>query len=92
MKKVLEVEELGLSINKSALILNVDMASLWRFINEHNLSWRGKGKCYKHGEVNPNSELQKIKKSGLNRSTIIYRINVMGMTLEQAIARGSSNK
>jgi len=40
--------------------------------------------------VNPDSTLQQIKKSGICKATIYYRINVMGLTLEQAIAIGSS--
>jgi len=90
LKKVLEVEELGLSVNKSAIVLCVDNSTLDRFIKRHSIAWRGKMPCYKHGQVNPKSELQRIKKSGINRSTVIYRMNIKGMYLEQAITMGGS--
>ena len=92
LKKVLEVEKHGLSINKSAYLLGVSMPKLWRFIEKNKIQWRGKNPCFRKNEVNPESKLQKIKKSGICKGTIYYRINVMGMTLDEAIARGSSNK
>lgn len=90
MDKVLEVEKHGLSINKSAYILGVGMPKLWRFIKKNNIHWSGKKPCFRKNEVNPDSTLQQIKKSGICKATIYYRINVMGLTLEQAIAIGSS--
>ena len=90
MDKVLEVEKHGLSINKSAYILGVSMPKLWRFIKKNNIPWSGKKPCFRKREVNPDSTLQQIKKSGICKATIHYRINVMGLTLEQAIAIGSS--
>ncbi len=90
MDKVLEVEKHGLSINKSAYLLGVSMPKLWRFIKKNNIQWSGKKPCYKKNEVNPGSTLQQINKSGICKTTIYYRINVMGLTLEQAIAIGSS--
>lgn len=89
LKKVLEVEKHGLSINKSAYLLGVSMPKLWRFIKKNNIQWSGKNPCFRKNEVNPGSTLQQIKKSGICKATIYYRINVMGLTLEQAIARGS---
>lgn len=89
MDKVLEVEKHGLSINKSAYLLGVSMSKLWRFIKKNNIQWSGKKPCSRKNEVNPGSTLQQIKKSGICKATIYYRINVMGLTLEQAIARGS---
>ena len=89
LKKVLEVEKHGLSINKSAHLLGVSMPKLWRFIKKNKIHWSGKNPCFKKNEVNPDSTLQQIKKSGICKATIYYRINVMGLTLEQAIARGS---
>ena len=89
LKKVLEVEKLGLSINKSAYLLNVSMPKLWRFIKKNKIHWSGKKPCFRKNEVNPDSTLQRIKRSGICKATIHYRINVMGLTLEQAIARGS---
>ena len=89
MDKVLEVEKHCLSINKSAYLLGVSMPKLWRFIKKNNIQWSGKKQCSRKNEVNPDSTLQQIKKSGICKATIHYRINVMGLTLEQAIARGS---
>ena len=89
LKKVLEVEKHGLSINKSAYLLGVSMPKLWRFIKKNNIQWSGKKPCSRKGDVNIDSTLQQIKKSGICKATIYYRINVMGLTLEQAIARGS---
>ena len=90
LKKVLEVEKHGLSINKSAYLLGVSMPKLWRFIKKNNIQWSGKNPCFRKNEVNPDSTLQRIKRSGICRATIYYRINVMGLTLEQAIAIGGS--
>ena len=90
MDKVLEVEKHGLSINKSAYLLGVSMPKLWRFIKKNNIQWSGKNPCFRKNEVNPDSTLQRIKRSGMRKGTIYYRINVMGLTLEQAIAIGSS--
>ena len=90
MDKVLEVEKHGLSINKSAYLLGVSMPKLWRFIKKNKIQWRGKKPCFRKREVNPNSTSQRIKRSGICKTTIYYRINVMGLTLEQAIAIGSS--
>ena len=92
LKKVLEVEKHGLSINKSAYLLDVSMPKLWRFIKKNKIQWRGKSPCFRKNEVNPDSTSQRIKKSGICKTPIYYRINVMGWTLEQAIARGSLNK
>lgn len=92
LKKVLEVEKYGLSINKSAYLLDVSMQKLWRFIKKNKIQWHGKNPCFRKNEVNPNSTSQRIKKSGICKTTIYYRINVMGLTLDEAIARGSSNK
>ena len=90
LKKVLEVEKHGLSINKSAYLLGVSMPKLWRFIKKNNIQWSGKNPCFRKNEVNPDSTLQRIKRSGICKGTIYYRINVMGLTLEQALAIGSS--
>ena len=90
LKKVLEVEKHGLSINKSAYLLGVSMPKLWRFIKKNKIHWSGKKPCFRKNEVNHDSTLQRIKKSGICRATIYYRINVMGLTLEQAIAMGGS--
>ena len=90
MDKVLEIEAHGLSINKSAYLLGVSMPKLWRFIKKNNIQWSGKKPCFRNREVNPESTLQQITSSGMCKGTIYYRINVMGLTLEQAIAIGSS--
>ena len=90
MDKVLEIEKRGLSINKSAYLLGVSMPKLWRFIKKNKIHWSGKKPCFRKNEVNPDSTSQRIKKSGICRATIYYRINVMGLTLEQAIAIGGS--
>ena len=84
LKKVLEV------VNKSAYILGVSMPKLWRFIKKNNIQWSGKNPCFRKNEVNPDSTLQQIKRSGICKGTIYYTINVMGLTLEQALAIGSS--
>ena len=90
LESVLDVEKHGLSINKSAYLLGVSMPKLWRFIKKNNIHWSGKNPCFRKNEVNPDSILQQIKRSGICRATIYYRINVMGLTLEQAIAIGGS--
>ena len=87
---MLEVEAHGLSINKSAYMLGISMPKLWRFIKKNNIQWSGKNPCSRKNEVTPGSTLQQIKKSGICKATIYYRINVMGLTLEQALAMGSS--
>ena len=62
LKKVLEVEKHGLSINKSSYLLDVSMPQLWRFIKKNKIQWRGKNPCFRKNEVNPNSTSQRIKK------------------------------
>lgn len=43
LEKVLEVEAQELSINRSALLLNVQPCVLSKFIKLNNINWRGKG-------------------------------------------------
>ncbi len=42
MDKVMDVEKLGLSINRSAIVLGVTPEILYYFINKHKIEWRGK--------------------------------------------------
>lgn len=44
MDRVMAVEPLGLSINRSAYMLGCTCASLSGFITRHKINWRGKGR------------------------------------------------
>ena len=42
LKQVVEVEKLGLTITRSAILLNITQARLSKIIRDNNLNWRGK--------------------------------------------------
>ena len=42
LERVLEVEKHGLSISKSAYLLDVAVATLARFVRDNRIVWRGK--------------------------------------------------
>ena len=76
--------------SNAELAAALSMPKLWRFIKKNNIQWSGKKPCSRKGDVNIDSTLQQIKRSGICKGTIYYRINIMGLTLEQALAIGSS--
>ena len=78
--KVLEVEAHGLSIGKSAYLLNVAVTTLARFIRDNRIVWRGK----KRFGYNPYSNNQLILASGVPSSTV-YKRMASGMSLHEAI-------
>ena len=45
LKQVLEVEKLGLTITRSAMLLNITQARLSKIIKKHKINWRGRGEC-----------------------------------------------
>lgn len=92
LEKVLDVEKHGLSLNKSAHILGVHISKLARYIDRHGIAWRGRKPCFRLGQPDPNSTLQKIVKSGNNYSTIMYRMDIKGMALDEAIEKGRAKK
>ena len=42
LKQVIEVEKLGLTITRSAILLNITQSRLSKNIRDNNLNWRGK--------------------------------------------------
>ena len=42
LKQVVEVEKLGLTITRSAIVLNITQARLSQIIRDNNLNWRGR--------------------------------------------------
>lgn len=90
LEKVMEIEAHGLSISKSAYLLNVNPATLCYFINSHRLDWRGKHPCYKRGETNPNSNKQRAIAAGLKYNTVIYRMLRKGISFDEALALGAA--
>ena len=80
LEKVLEVEAHGLSIGKSAYLLDVAVTTLARFIREERIVWRGK----KRFGYNPYSNNALIVQSGIPSSTV-YRRMANGMSLHEAI-------
>lgn len=42
LKQVIEVEKLGLTITRSAILLNITQARLSQIIKKHKINWRGK--------------------------------------------------
>jgi len=77
---VLEVEKHGLSISKSAYLLDVAVATLARYIRDNRIVWRGK----KRFGYNPYSNNQLILASGVPSSTVYERM-ARGLTLHEAL-------
>jgi len=88
MDEVLSVEELQLSLSKSAYLLNVNPSTLYHFINKHSITWRGKGQCFKHGQVNPNSNQQRSKAAGISHNTVLGRMVRKGISFDEALSMG----
>lgn len=89
MDSVMDVEKLGLSINRSAIVLSVTPDKLYYFINQHGIEWRGKGYCFKRGETNPNSNNQRAMTAGLKPNTVMYRMLRHGISFDEALAMGA---
>ena len=85
LKKVLEVEKHGLSINKSAYLLGVTTAALSAYIKRRNLIWSGKGIFYKAGITDPYSAHQKILNSDVKQITVYMRMRRKGLKVDEAI-------
>ena len=45
LKQVIEVEKLGLTITRSAMLLNITQSRLSKIIKKHKINWRGKREC-----------------------------------------------
>ena len=88
LNSVMDVEKLGLSINRSAIVLGVTPDVLYYFINKHGIEWRGKGYCFKRGETNPNSNNQRALSAGLKPNTVMYRMLRRGISFDDALAMG----
>ena len=80
LEQVMEVEAHGLSISKSAFLLDVAVATLARFIRDNRIVWRGK----KRFGYNPYSNNALIVQSGIPSSTVYSRM-ASGLTLHEAI-------
>ena len=80
LDQVMEVEAHGLSIGKSAFLLDVTVATLARFIRDNRIVWRGK----KRFGYNPYSNNALIVQSGIPSSTIYSRM-ANGMSLHEAL-------
>jgi len=88
MDEVLQIEQLQLSLSKSAYLLNVNPSTLYHFINKHSITWRGKGQCYKRGEVNPQSNKQRAIAAGISHNTVLGRMVRRGISFDEALAMG----
>ena len=88
MDEVLSVEELQLSLSKSAYLLNVNPSTLYHFINKHSITWRGKGQCFKHGQVNPQSNKQRAIAAGISHNTVLGRMARRGISFDEALSMG----
>ena len=80
LERVLEIEKQGLSISKSAYLLDVAVATLARYIRDNRIVWRGK----KRFGFNPYSNNQLILSSGVPSSTVYERM-ARGLTLHEAL-------
>ena len=87
LKDVLEVEAHGLSIGKSAYLLDVAVTTLARFIRDNRIVWRGK----KRFGYNPYSNNQLILASGVPSSTV-YKRMASGLTLHEALNHKKGDK
>ena len=80
LEQVMEVDAHGLSIGKSAFLLDVAVTTLARFIRDNRIVWRGK----KRFGYNPYSNNQLILASGIPSSTVYGRM-AKGLTLHEAL-------
>ena len=80
LERVLEVESHGLSIGKSAYLLDVAVTTLARYIRDNRIVWRGK----KRFGYNPYSNNQLILAGGVPSSTV-YKRMALGLTLHEAL-------
>ena len=80
LERVLEVEAHGLSISKSAYLLDVAVTTLAQFVRDNRIVWRGK----KRFGYNPYSNRRLILASGVCESTV-YRRMARGLTLHEAL-------
>ena len=87
LEQVMEVEAHGLSISKSAFLLDVAVATLARFIRDNRIVWRGK----KRFGYNPYSNNALIVQSGIPSSTV-YRRMASGLTLHEALNHKKGDK
>ena len=87
LERVLEIEKHGLSIGKSAYLLDVAVTTLARFIREERIVWRGK----KRFGYNPFSNNALIVQSGIPSSTI-YKRMASGLTLHEALEHKKGEK
>ena len=90
MDDVLQIEQLQLSLSKSAYLLNVNPSTLYHFINKHSITWRGKGQCFKHGQVNPQSNKQRAIAAGLKPNTVLGRMVRKGISFDEALSMGGT--
>lgn len=72
LEEVLQLEELGLSLNKSAYLLNVSPSTLLRFTRKHGISWRGLGANRRLRNVEKNSLYQQGVAAGLSHREIAH--------------------
>ena len=89
MENVLKIEEEGLSISSSAYVLGVPVGSLYHFIQQHNINWRGKRASFYKGEKDYNSNLQKSIALGLHNMTIHKRMESLQCSYDEAVAIGN---
>ncbi len=86
LSKVLEIEKHGLSIGKSAYLLNVATPTLSAYIKRHNIEWRGRKPVKKKGVRDVNSKTYKIEQAGRKVGTILARTYRKLMTVEEALS------
>jgi hypothetical protein len=89
MENVLKIEEEGLSISSSAYVLGVPVGSLYHFIQQHNINWRGKRASFYKGEKDYNSNLQKSIALGLHNMTIHKRMERLQCSYDEAVVIGN---
>ena len=87
LEQVMEVEAHGLSIGKSAYLLDVAVTTLDRFIRDNRIVWRGK----KRFGYNPYSNNALIVQSGIPSSTV-YRRMASGLTLHESLNHKKGDK
>lgn len=99
LEKVLEIEAQELSINRSALLLNVQPCVLSKFINDNKIFWRGKGIAFAKSVGNSikqstskklirgKSEQASVKQLALAYANNNKSVNVSKVSRDYAIPR-----
>jgi len=70
MADVIDVEAYGLSISRSAVLLDTPTATLRDFIKRHKITWRGQRSARKKGVRETGTQIEQIEQAGVNAGAV----------------------